>query len=180
MLPDFCVDPSEIPCCTTVFDDANLILDAAWDALVLCAGEDACAPIVRFVSAAEPHLAVPDYLCVYLASTNVPLPRNQPSQAKGLMVQQPSMTYSVKLIEGGFPTLESEGTEIDEPDPAAIEFASRHFLGHVESVYRGVFNFFCTKANVGRLKSYTDLRSLGPSGGKIGAQFGLTIETLWR
>ena len=88
-------------------------------------------------------------------------------------------TFTVKVSEGGYPTAETDMTEIHEVSAAEIDWASRHALGHAESVYRAVLDHVLTQHFCGTLKAIGPLRPLGPSGGVIGFAFAITAEIPW-
>jgi hypothetical protein len=175
VLPSFCNCPDDaVPCCEDLYTIAGEILDAAWGALVACAGADCCAPIYHFVAVAEPHLMVQDYLTVWM-DTMQRLP-NQAQQMRTLQFGSTQGTYNIKLMESGYPTLETVGTQIHEPTTDALNFAARHSLAHGEAVYRGVLEHVERYTTCGSLKSFGDLAPIGPSGGSVGWGFSVTIE----
>lgn len=179
-LPPYCegVTTPE-PCCDSLYTAAQQLLTIAQGALEECAGEDLCRELYGFVGAAEPHLAMQDYVAVWYTETTIAPPGNRSDALKALMVQQPSVTFTVKVSEGGWPTGEAVGTEIYEASAAEIDWASKHALGHAESVYRQTVDSVRTEHVCGTLKAVGPLRPLGPSGGVIGFSFALTMEIPW-
>jgi hypothetical protein len=178
-LPPYCGDDDPVVCCDNFYAVATSIKSVAYAALVDCAGEELCEPIFPFVSAAEPHLAVQDYLAVWFGAVEIPLPRGVPAQAKGLLIQQPVVTFNVKLVESGYPVIEQVSTTVDEPTSAEIDWASRHFLAHSEAVLRGVVDYLTAQNTCGTLKSYTGVR-YAVSGGSARAQFSANLEVAWQ
>ena len=174
-LPSFCDCPDDaIPCCEDLFTIASEIMEAAWGALLVCAGADCCAPMYRFVAVAEPHLMSQDYLAVWLGRMQR-LP-NRAQQMRTLQFGSTQGTFNIKLMESGYPTLETVGTEIHEPTTEAINFASRHSLAHAEAVYRGVLDYAAAYMSCGQLKGFEDLFPIPPAGGSVGWGFNLTVE----
>lgn len=178
MLPP--CDSDEIPCCDSLWTAADALLTIAWSAFEDCVPESLCNTVEHFVAAAEPHLVAQDYLCVYLQSVDLTIPRGGGvAQAKGLAVTKPVVTYTVKLKQGGYPALEEEGTEIHEPPAAEIAFVSSHFLSQVEKIYRAVVDGLAQDNACGALKGFTPVRVIGPSGGAVGASFSVNTEIVW-
>ena len=180
MLPEFCegVD-TPAPCCESLYTAAQAILTVAQGALEECAGEELCRELYGFVGAAEPHLAMQNYVAVWYTETTLEPQGNRSGALKTLMVQQPTVTFTVKVSEGGYPTGEQVGTQIAEPSAAALDWAGKHALGHAEAVYRQTVDSLRTDHICGTLKAIGPLRPLGPSGGVIGFAFSVALEIPW-
>ena len=178
MLPEYCVDCIEpIPCCRSIYDAARAILDIAWAKLVECAGSDCCDLMEHFVAAAEPHLAVADYLAVYIPDVSV-APVAVTGTEKMLSMKPQRVTCAVKLVESGYPVIEEVGTEIHEPTGAELAWISRHALSHIEAIYRGVLSALMQPNPCGDLISVGGLRS-AVGGGSIVWQFTVTLNITW-
>lgn len=177
MLPP--CDSDALTCCDSLWTAADALLTIAWTAFEECVPEDLCNTVEHFVAAAEPHLVEQDYLSVYLVSVDLNVPRGSTAQTKGLTFQKPTVTYAVKLKQGGYPMLEEVGTTIQEPTAADIAFVSTHFLSQVEKIYRGVLNGLAENNACGALRAYTPVRIIGPSGGAVGMSFNVTTDIEW-
>jgi hypothetical protein len=180
VLPVFCVgvDTPE-PCCDSLYTAADALLTVAYAALVECAGEELCSTVQSFVAAADPHLAMQDYVAVWYTEATLSPRSNRTDQLKTLLVQQPEVTFTVKVSESGYPTGEQVGTEIGEPSADELDWAGKHALGHAESVYRAVLDSVRGSHVCGTLKAIGPLRPIGPSGGVIGFAFAITTEIAW-
>lgn len=172
--------PTDV-CCDSFFEVAETLLETAYDSLAECLG-DACNDVAHFVSVNEPtYTGDGNYLAVWLKQM---VPTAGPrSNGRSPVFPRPRSTYGFKLIETGYPTLESNGAAILPPDGQHIHAVARHSYSHMEKVTRTLYNEYrsrrlpsgceCGRAEIGNIRP--SLRS----GGTAGWLWELTLDVCW-
>ena len=160
-------------CCTRLYDVANDLLTVAHDALVDCLG-DTCGPIPKYVSTGEPSYTDDgDYIAAWLSGFSVvPGGRNA-------LIQRPQATYSFKLVESGWPTLESSNVAITVPDADRMHVLSVHSYSHIEKILRAQTSTTAVSGTVCHGVRMNNLTTLRRSSGLIGWQWSLTADVEW-
>ena len=178
-LPEYCADDVvDPPCCDSLYLTAQDLLIIAWNAFSACATPDECAPMERLVAVTEPHIATQDYIAVYIVDSTLPLLLT--GRTKMLNVTMPRVTYGIKLVESGYPTLEAALTEVYEPTAAQFNWAAWHSMAHAEAIYRTMISTLVADNDCGELTAVNSLRPLDPTGGLVGWTFSVQIEAPWR
>lgn len=123
-------------CCIDLHTIATHILTLVGDALDGCLSTTDCAPIQRYVTAGAGDDGVPDSLTVSILGVGPSLP----SSPQGHVVQLPLVRsrFLIRLIESGWPTVQTSGTTILTPQPADQNEAGRQWLAHGELLYRTI------------------------------------------
>jgi hypothetical protein len=176
--------PGEIPtdvCCDSFFEAAEALLESAYDSLAECLG-DACRDVAHFVSVNEPTFTGDgNYISVWLRSMN---PTAGPNGARGRAIMpRPRATYGFKLVETGYPTLESSGAGILPPFGDHVHAVARHSYSHMEKITRTLYNDFRSRTlPSGCQCGGAELGAIRPtirSGGIAGWIWDLTLDVCW-
>lgn len=123
-------------CCIDLHTIATHILTLIGDALDGCLENTHCSPIGRYVTAGDGDDGIPDALTVSM----VDVAPSNPSSPQGHLVRLPLVQsrFQVRLIESGWPVVQTSGQTIVPPQPAAQNEAARQWLAHGELIYRTI------------------------------------------
>jgi phage tail protein X len=166
-------------CCDGFYEVAKALVDEAYAALADCLGAQ-CKDVAHFVSVNEPtYTNDGNYIAVWLAAM-------QPAAGGpgGIsLMPRPRATFGFKLIETGYPTLESTAASIMPPDGDHIDIISKHSYSHIERIIRQVYMSFrsrtlpsgceCGRPQMGRQ------RPAARSGGLAGWLWELSLDICW-
>jgi hypothetical protein len=166
-------------CCDGFYEVARALVDEAYEALADCIGE-ACKDVAHFVSVNEPTFTGDgNYIAVWLARME---PTRGPNGGAAIM-PRPRATYGFKLIETGYPTLESTAAGIRPPFGDHVDAVSKHSYSHIERVIKTVFMAFrsrelpngcaCGRPQIG------NIRPAQRSGGLAGWLWEMTLDVCW-
>lgn len=167
-------------CCDSFYEVAEALLDSAYEALADCLG-DACKDVAHFVSVNEPtYTNDGNYIAVWLVNLE---PTRGPRGTTGSFMPRPRAKFGFKLMETGYPTLESTAAKITVPDGERIHAIAKHSYSHIEKVIRSVYDDFrsrtlpsgcvCGGAVMGQL------RPTARSGGLVGWVWDITLDVCW-
>lgn len=184
MLPnDDCVISEQV-CCTSLYDIAQHILSGLYEGLLDCFQQTPCNPggLLAYVTMGEGDDLVLDAVTVALTSIEPSyntVARNDTSPF-GLY----RATFTVRLLESGWPMAFEENGEIFVPDPVIQNAVARHAFGHGERMYRRLTYMAshgeCVPTGVACSKvEVTSLRPLNPSGGTVGWETTLVLALPW-
>lgn len=132
-LPGSCASPVTT-CCDTLFSIVEPLVDAAANAVEDCLGAALCpTPFPRYVSHNEPATVVPDYVAGWVADIR-PMPGSRAANPAVKQIFRPRLLVScaVRLVETGYPNLETSGTAITLPAVADLHYASEHSYSHAQ------------------------------------------------
>lgn len=184
MLPNPDCEISEEVCCTSLYDIAQHILAGVYEGMLECFQPTPCddGGLLAYVTMGDGDDLVMDALTVSLTAVDPSfntVNRNETSPF-GLY----RATYTVRLLEAGWPTAYEDNGEIFVPDPVMQNALARHAYGHGERMYRRLSYMAshgeCVPAGVACSKvEVTSLRALNPSGGSIGWQTTVVLALPW-
>jgi len=184
MLPNGdCVTTEEV-CCTSLYDIAQTILSNLYEGMLECFQPTPCneGGLLAYVTMGDGDDLVLDALTVALTSIDPSfntVARNDTSPF-GLY----RATFTIRLMESGWPMAYEENGEIFVPDPVMQNAMARHAFGHGERMYRRLTYMAshgeCVPAGVACSKAeVTSLRAMNPMGGSIGWETTLVLSLPW-
>lgn len=161
-------------CCRTFYDVADELLTAAHDALVDCVG-DTCENFPKYVSTGEPSFTDEgEYLAVWIQGMS--LAPGARGNAARPSFQRPVVTYGFKLVEKGWPTLESGNVTLMVPDAERMHALSLHAYSHIERIIRAQLQTSAVSGTACQGVRLATLNTLPRTSGLIGWQWALTAE----
>lgn len=184
MLPNGDCVTSDDVCCTSLYDIANHILAGVYESLLECYQPSFCngGGVLAYVTMGNGDDLVLDALTVSIndVSPTVNTVRNNQTLAIGLY----EATFTVRLLESGWPMAYEENGEIFVPDPVEQNALARHAYGHGERMYRKLAYMAShgdlTPADVSCTKAVVyPLTPLSPSGGSVGWKANVSMILPW-
>jgi len=184
MLPNGDCVVSEEVCCTNLYDIAQHILSGLYEGMLECFQPTQCDPggLLAYVTMGDGDDLVLDALTVALTSVDPSfntVARNETSPF-GLY----RATFTIRLLESGWPMAYEENGEIFVPDPVAQNAMARHAYAHGERMYRRLTYMAshgeCVPAGMSCSKvEVSALRAMNPQGGSIGWETTLVLALPW-
>jgi hypothetical protein len=165
-----CTDPA---CCSTWFDKVESYLDIAHTAVEECSTSGCCGQYLKLITVAEPHY-VQSYVGAWLVESLIVQPRQGGGNPKLLGFLPPKMTIGFKVMDAGWPSLETIGQAITVPAPEDLTASSRHSYAHAQSMLHAVVG---AARGCGELQGIGGVRPSGPSGGLVGWTFTMQVQT---
>lgn len=174
-------DITDEVCCDSFFELADALLEVVHTAMLDC--YDGECEIASFVSVGEPvFTAGGDYVSVWVSSVDwTGLPDGRGGTAHR---SRPRVTFGVKVMESGWPTLETAGGPIQVPEPDRMHLLAKHSMAHIELVVRRVNT--SVRDHSWELTYGSTYQGLGPvrptqrTSGLVGWTFTVTMEVEWR
>lgn len=169
MLPPLCDNPVA-PCCDCVYQTVRDLVDAAADGVMDCIGAS-CKEFNRYVTTARPT-DYGDFVCAW---TGVTTPNSTPAAGDKQLTFPKLMTpITIRLCEGGYPTMDMTASRITKPSADAHDNASRYFYAHAEAALRAMIN---TRASLNPCQrgcervQFISHQSFGPESGYVFWEF---------
>ena len=186
MLPTGGCSPSELTCCTDLFDIANNLLEKVLLALNGCISNGECPGegLSAYVTMGSGDDAIPNAVTVEF-ETSASTPGSTSGSGRPFPIGISRTTFTVRLKESGWPTVQTHQNTISAPSPADQHAAARHAFAHGELMYRTLLQMRATNTIVpssvhGCLNTMVGpLLPLRPLGGIIGFTAQVMVDLPW-
>lgn len=186
MLPTGGCSPSELTCCTDLFDIANNLLEKVGQAVNGCISGGDCPgeTLSMYVTMGGGDDAIANALTVEF-DTSTPTPGSTSGAGRALPIVIARTTFTVRLKESGWPMVHTHQNTISSPTPVEQHAAARHAFAHGELMYRTLLQMRATNTIVpssvrGCLNvTVGSLLPLRPLGGIIGFTAQVMVDLPW-
>lgn len=186
-LPQQSCEVSDDVCCTVMWDVANFVLNSVYDGIVDCFPLDCNGepmPFTKYVTMGNGDDGIVDSLAVAIQTVS---PTTGSSDNTGVMkgVTLFRAAFDVRLREGGWPIVSTNGGVIQAPDPAMQHAISRHAYAHGEKMYRVLRSMVSSHTVLPSamprpgFANLAPLRALQPLGGAVGFATTLQVDLPW-
>lgn len=159
-------------------DIATHLLTEMYDAITECYPTTCSQPLAAYITFGNGDDGIVDSLTVSAGTVQA-----TPNQRAG-QFNLYRVTYTIRLLESGWPTAHVDGDVIVMPSPDAQAIASKHVFSMGEAMHRRLSSLVtqralvpssvrCSNATVGTMQP------IPPSGGTVGWQVPVVVDLPW-
>lgn len=167
------------PCCFSLHDIATHLLTHTYDALIECyPPPDCCTPLRAYVTLGNGDDGIVDAVCV-MAGGIIGTANQQPG-----MMNLWRSTFTVRLLESGWPTARVDGDTIVLPSVEEQQAAAVHVYAMGEAMHRRL-SYLASKRSLTPSNVRCSNATLGPflpippQGGVAGWQVTVSVDLPW-